>query len=148
LEEIMRVRRHIALLASGLLAASALIAVSGAAPAAATIGDPTQTNYSLGVLVLKYIPTADGVNIDTSVTGDVTGTVAAMRTKTDGITANLENLLSAGSAYHKYSNSSATASLTYHVVNTYEWDSAVPTVANPHYNGTTDVYKVRPNYNL
>jgi hypothetical protein len=111
------------------------------------INDPTQTSYNLGVLVLKFIPTADGVNIDTSVTGDVSGTVAAMRAKTDSITANLVNLLSAGSAYHKYSNSSAPPSLTFHVVDTHEWDSAVPTAANPHYNGTTDMYRVRPDYN-
>jgi hypothetical protein len=130
-----------------LVAASGLAVAASSAPASATIGDPTQTNYSLGVLVLKFIPTADGVNIDTSVTGDVSGTVAAMRSKTDSITANLENFLSAGTAYHRYSNPSATPSITYHVVNTYEYDSPVPTVPNPHYNGTTDVYKVRPDYN-
>lgn len=129
------------------LTATAAAVVTAAAPALATLPDPTQTNYSLGALVIRYIPTRDGVNIDSSVTGDVTGTVAAMRTKTDAITANLVNFLSLGTAYHRYADPSATPSLTYHVVNSYEHDTAVPTVANPHYNGTTDVYRVRPDYN-
>jgi hypothetical protein len=123
-----------------------LIALLGSARAGATIPDPTQTNYNLGVLVLKYIPTSDGINIDTSVTGDVSGTVVAMRAKTDQITANLENFLSIGTAYLQYANSSATPSITYHVVNTIEWDTAVPTVANPFYPNSSS-YKVRPNYN-
>jgi hypothetical protein len=138
--------RLAATLLTAVAAAATVVAVS-ASPAHATLPDPTQTNYSLGSLVIKYIPTKDGVNIDSSVTGDVTGTVAAMRTKTDSITSNLVNFLSIGTAYHRYADPSATASLTYHVVNTYEHDSPVPTVANPHYNGTSDVYKVRPNYN-
>ncbi len=127
-----------------------LIAVVGGALAYATIPDPTQTNYNLGVLVIKFIPTADGVNIDTSVTGDVSGTVVGMRSYTDQITAQLETYLAIGSAYHKYSNSAASASILYHVVNTLEWDTAVPTVPNPFYNpggNPPNLYPVRPNYN-
>ena len=124
-----------------------MITVIGGATANATIADPTQTNYDLGVLVLKYIPTADGVNIDTSVTGDVSGTVAEMRSKTDQVTANLEHYLSVGTAYRQYANSAATPSLTYHVVNTLELDTAAPTVPNPNYDPPGNPYKVRPDYN-
>jgi hypothetical protein len=139
------IRRLLPIAAIGLAIRVAIAA--GFPVTAAASGDPTQTNYSLGALVIKYIPTADGVNVDQSVTGDVGGTVAAMRTKTDGITTNLTNFLSVGTAYHKYSNSSATPSLTYHVAGTYERDVPVPTVPNPHYDGTTDLYRVRPDYN-
>lgn len=124
-----------------------LIVAVGGALASATIPDPTQTNYNLGVLVIKYIPTADGVNIDTSVTGDVSGTVIAMRQKTDQIDANLQNFLSIGTAYHYYSNSAATPSLTFHTVNTIEWDTAAPTIPNPFYNPPSNPYAVRPDYN-
>ena len=140
-----RLRRPAAILAAAALAAFGVVAT--APPASATYGDPTQTSYSRPVLVIKYIPTADGVNIDQSVTGDVGGTVAAMRTKTDAQTANLKNKLGAGSAWHRYSNASAPQASNYSTAITYEYDYAVPTVPNPHYNGTSDVYKVRPDYN-
>jgi hypothetical protein len=130
-------------------AAAAVAAAAVPARPAATVqpaADPTQTSYSLGVLVLKFFPTADGTNIDSSVTGDVSGTIASYRTKTDSITSNLVSDLSLGSSYHKYANPSASPSLTYHVVNTVEYDNAVPTVANPFYNPPSNPYAVRPNY--
>jgi hypothetical protein len=108
--------------------------------------DPTQTSYSLGVLVLKFFPTADGTNIDSSVTGDVSGPIATYRAKTDSITSNLSSALSRGSTYRGYANSPGTPSLTYHVVNSIEHDNAVPTVANPAYNPPSNPYAVRPDY--
>jgi hypothetical protein len=153
----LRLIRRWAALAAALLAVPALaglLAVPQAAAAATLAGvapsatDPTQTSYSLGVLVLKFFPTADGQNINSSVTGDVSGPISTYRTKTDSITSNLVSDLALGSSYHHYANPSAPPSLTYHVANTIEYDKAVPTVANPFY-GTgspPNPYAVRPNY--
>lgn len=140
----MRSRRRWAMLAAPLLLAPLVSAAVTAGPAAAS--DPTQTSYSLGVLVLQYYPTADGVNIDQSVTGDVSGTIASVRSHVSSVTSNLMTDLSAATKYRGYSNPSAPPALTFHVVNTLEYDNAVPTVANPAYNPPSNPYAVRPDY--
>jgi hypothetical protein len=128
--------------------ATAAASHAHAAPAAVSpTTDPTQTNYSFGVLVLKYFPlTSDGQNIDINVTGDVGGSVSSLRAKTDSITTNLVADLAKGTEYHGYANPAATPSYTYHVVDTKEIDTAVPTVSNPFYQPPSNPYPVRPNY--
>lgn len=113
-----------------------------------TSGDATQTSYAMGVLVLDYFPTADGVTVDQNVTGDVGGTIASLRTKTASITSNLVTDLSVGTRYHGYANSSAPAALTFNVVDTLEYDKAVPTVPDPLYGqgNPPNPFKVRPDY--
>ena len=143
----MRINLTKAILIGALAAACALGPWSTTAPALAQTADPTQTNYSFGVLVLKYFPlTADGLNLDINVTGDVGDPVASMRTKTDSITTNLVADLAKGTEYHGYANPAATASYAYHVVDTKEIDTAVPTVANPFYSPPSNPYAARPDY--
>lgn len=77
-------------------------ALAAAQPAAAT-ADPTETSYTLNVLVLKYFPlTADGQYIDSNVTGDYGDTLANARAHTSSVTANLQAALAKGSTYHGY----------------------------------------------
>lgn len=141
-----RVARRTGLVLAVVLALGPVASIGAAAPARAATPDLTQTSYSLGVLVLKYFPTADGVNVDQSVTGDVGGTVASLRDKTTSVTSNLVSDLSAGTQYHGYANPSAPAALSFNVVDTLEYDTAVPTVANPFYNPPANPYAARPNY--
>ncbi|NUP53180.1 MAG: hypothetical protein HOW97_38545 [Catenulispora sp.] len=120
---------------------------SAAQASVAQTSDPTQTSYSFGVLVLKYFPlTADGQNVDIHVTGDVGDSVASLRAKTDSITSNLVTDLAKGTQYHGYANPAAPASYAYHVVDTKEVDTAVPSVANPYYSPPSNPYAVRPDY--
>lgn len=123
------------------------VALAGPAAQADPIGDPTQTSYSLGVLTLAYFPlTPDGQNIDIGVTGDVGDPVTTIRAKTGAITGNLTNFLSNGTRYHGYADASASPALTFHVVDTKEFDTAVPTVANPLYSPPGNPYARRPDY--
>jgi hypothetical protein len=127
---------------------AAAVSRARAVPAAVSPAtDPTQTNYSFGVLVLKYFPlTSDGQNIDVNVTGDVSGSLASLRAKTDSITANLAAALAKATEYHGYANPAATPSYAYHVVDTREIDTAVPTVSNPFFSPPSNPYAVRPAY--
>ena len=134
---------------AGVFAIAAALGPWGPAvsPAAAQTADPTQTSYSFGVLVLKYFPlTADGQNVDITVTGDVGDPVASLRAKTDSITTNLVTDLAKGTEYRGYANPAAVASYAYHVVDTKELDTAVPSTANPYYNPPSNPYAVRPDY--
>jgi hypothetical protein len=93
--------------------------------------------YDMGVLVLKYFPlTADGQNIDIGVTGDVGDPLATVRSRVDGITANLVAGLARGSTYRGDADASAQPSLRYSIVDTKEFHAAVPSVPstlNPSY---------------
>ena len=123
------------------------VALVGPAAQADPISDPTRTSYSLGVMTLAYFPlTPDGQNIDIGVTGDVGDPVTTIRAKTDAISGNLTNFLSKGTDYHGYADASASPVLTFHIVDTKEFDTAVPTVANPFYSAPGNPYARRASY--
>ena len=87
----------------------------------------TNTSYYLGVLVLKYFPlTADGQNIDINVTGDEGDSYVSIRQHTVDMTNNLVAALEKASKYLGYKNPDAPSALTYHIVDTKEYKSAVP----------------------
>lgn len=91
------------------------------------------TSYSLGVLVIKYFPlTANGQNIDMSVTGDVGDTYANIRQHTIDITNNLLTDLPKATQYLGYKYAGDKPSLNYHVVATLEHTTAVPINATIH----------------
>ncbi|MFH1777301.1 MAG: hypothetical protein ABH952_07075 [Candidatus Omnitrophota bacterium] len=77
------------------------------------------------ILVLKYFPTIDGVNLDSGVTG-VTATLAGIRTRVDKLTNEAITALNKGSTYHGYKDSSAMASLNYFVADSREFLYAIP----------------------
>jgi hypothetical protein len=119
--------------------------------------DPTQTNHTINMIILKYFPVtgvAPNQMIDRSVTGTVdpavgNGSLADMQAHVNSVDANLKVGLSAATAYHHYNNSAATPSITYNEVANIEHDDAVPTVTNPHYGqgNPPDPFKVKPDYN-
>lgn len=87
----------------------------------------TNTQYNTGVLVLKYFPlTANGQNIDISVTGDVGGLYSTIRQLTTSVDTNLLSYLPKGTSYLLYSNPQAKSSLNYSVVDSKEYTQAVP----------------------
>src|SRR5215813_207926 len=82
--------------------AAVALGVAGAVPASpavAVAGDPTLTNYTINVLVLKYFPVIyDEVchcyKMDMTVTGDVGGTLADNQAHADSVTTALTQKLS------------------------------------------------------
>lgn len=85
------------------------------------------TSYSLGVLVLKYFPlTSNGQNINIKVTGDVGDSYSYIRQKTTDIDNNLLKYLPKATQYLGYKYGGDKPSLTYHIVATHEYKTAVP----------------------
>lgn len=130
------------------IGSASLSAARAAAPGTVASGPP----YGLGVLVLKYFPlTADGQNIDLGVTGDVGDPVATVRTRVDAITANLVQALARGSTYRGYADPAAQPSLQYSIVDTKEFDTAVPSIAstlNPSYPRRADYKAILRNVSI
>lgn len=88
--------------------------------------------YAMNVLVLKYFPlTADGKNIDISVTGDIGDLYTIILQRTIDVTNNLKTALQKASTYLGYKDASAQPSLNYTVVDTKTTNSAVPTKNTP-----------------
>jgi len=75
---------------------------------------PKDISYNVGVLVVRYFPTNDGVYLDTSVTGSDTPagtTVAQIRSKVNRMNSETLTGLTDGSKYHGYKDPNATAAL-------------------------------------
>lgn len=90
-------------------------------------GDPTDTSYDLGVLVIKYFPlTSDGISIDLSVTGDVGEPYDFIRQRTIDVTNNLKTSLERSSTYLGYKDTTAQPALRYTIVDSKEYLQAVP----------------------
>ena len=70
------------------------------------------------VVVISYLPTSDGVNMDTAESGGEGGlnTVVAAKSKIAGMNRDVKFSLSEGSRYHGYQNAAARPSLGYRVV--------------------------------
>lgn len=87
----------------------------------------TDTSYQMKVFVIKYFPlTTDKQKINIAVTGDVGDSYATIKQRTVDITNNLSNALKKASTYQGYQNSAALPSLTYSVLSTREYETAVP----------------------
>lgn len=67
------------------------------------------------VVVIVYLPTRDGVNVDASVSG-VSGTLNSVATRVDGMNRQIKFSLEEGSRYHGYRDPKAKPSLGYKVV--------------------------------
>jgi len=94
---------------------------------APTLKYVAQTSYTMNVLVLKYFPlTADGQNIDINVTGDVGDSYATIYQRTVDVTNNLVTDLERATQYMGYANLSVSPSLRYSIVDTKEYNKAVP----------------------
>lgn len=117
------------------------VAIGASEPAAAI---DNSTSYAMGALVLKYFPlTADGRNIDVAVTGDVDEPAAVVKDRVNSITSGLTELLTAGTVYRGYGDPSALPAIRYTVIDTKEFDTAVPTV--PNFPADPN-YAVKPDY--
>jgi len=83
--------------------------------------------FEVKVVVVKYFP-LQGDKIDITVTGDVNGTLDAMRKHTDKITEEVIYAMEEGSRYRGYKDKAAKPSLDFNVVKTYEFLERLPTV--------------------
>lgn len=87
----------------------------------------TDTQYNMGVLVIKYFPlTSNGQNIDISVTGDVGESYAIVKKRTDDVTNQLKISLEKASTYLGYKDPNAVPSLKYTIIDTKEYTQMVP----------------------
>lgn len=120
----------------GLLLGAALLG-SAACTTPAVEVTTTDTAYDVGVLAVSYYPlTPDGQNIDIGVTGDVGGAASTVKAHVAALMTALPRDLSNGTRYRGHVDPSAPPALTYHVVDSLEFDTAVPKVAstlNPAY---------------
>jgi len=66
------------------------------------------------VLIINYLPTRDGTNVDSAILG--TSTIASFKSKLTLFNKRVKFMLEEGSRYHGYRNANATASLGYRVV--------------------------------
>src|SRR5688500_11569288 len=83
--------------------------------------------WTVPVLVLRYFPvTADGQNIDELVTGNVGGSLAAMKEKCDRMTQETAAALEEGSRFRAYKNPEAKPSLKYEILETIDYLEPVP----------------------
>jgi len=92
---------------------------------------PSGPPWEIPVMVVRYLPTSDGVVVDRSVTGDWGESITYTRRKTDSLTAALVAALEDGSRYRAYIDSAAPPSLRYHIVHTEERLEPLPTFDKP-----------------
>lgn len=81
--------------------------------------------YQMPVLVLSYLPTRDGVNLDSSVTG-INSTLSSMRSHINQIKNQAIQTLENGSRYHAYGNNSVPAALDYSIYSEQEYLQTLP----------------------
>ena len=87
--------------------------------------------WDIPVLEISYYPSVDGQQIDTSATGDVSGSVAQIRNHVAVTGATVRKALMAGSVYHGYRDQQAAPSLRYHTVEHLEFLEPLPTWNKP-----------------
>jgi hypothetical protein len=86
--------------------------------------------FSIPVLLIHYFPVHNG-RIDARATGDVDAPLAPMREHTARTTQQVIATLENGSAYHRYKNSAAPASLRYEIRGSLELLEPLPLWAKP-----------------
>lgn len=99
-------------------------------PKASENQDPTNTNYNMGVLVIKYFPPdASGQNLDAAITG-VNQPLSHIRTYVNDLTNQGITQISNGTKFHGYKDTTALSAINYQVVDTKEYLEALPVSAN------------------
>jgi len=112
--------------------------------ASATVPGP----FVIPILVIHYFPT-NGTNLDIHVTGDVGGSLEAIRQKTKHQTQEAIAALEEGSRYRAFVNSNATAALKYQVVGSLEFLEPLPTWDKPgHRTPMTDYRQILNRVNV
>lgn len=85
------------------------------------------SSYDMPVMVISYFPlTANGQNIDSSVTGDVGDPYSVILQRTRESTQHLVSGLTSATKYRGYKNASAQPALRYNVYKTFEHIQAAP----------------------
>jgi hypothetical protein len=96
--------------------------------------------YEMPVVILQYLPTTDGVNVDSSVAG-WESTLDNLRTRIDTFNKRVKFMLEEGSRFRGYQNPLAEPSLGYRVVHIVTVYEPIPPDMNPaHPTGTMGVY--------
>lgn len=85
----------------------------------------TETSYDVGVLVIRYFPTTDGVNLDPVETG-LTRTLASNRSIVAAATDQGIQDLTRASIYRGFQNSTGVPAMRWRVVDTLEYLTPVP----------------------
>lgn len=99
--------------------------------------------YEMPVLIIRYLPTQDGVNVDTPV-ADYSGTLDSLKANIDQFNLETKFMLEEGSRYHGYKNPAALPSLGYRVVRMITVYEPLPPDLNPAH-GSGPAYQ--PDYN-
>jgi len=89
-----------------------------------------QPPFTIPVLLISYLPAKDG-QIDIAVTGDVNGSVGAMREHVARTTEQVIAAMHEGSRYHGYKDPQAPPSLRYEIADHLEFLEPLPTVPQP-----------------
>ena len=110
----------------------AVLLVSAFFPGEAAVAQVTNnTSYEVGVLVLRYFPTQDGIHLDKEETRlpepwMPEWTLDFVRGNVETMTSETLDVLERGSIYQGYKNPLATASLNYSIVDTREFLTPPP----------------------
>lgn len=93
--------------------------------AASTSVPDKSTQYDMPVLVLRYFPTTDGVNLDSNVTG-VVSTLTDIRNHVSSIKSETATYLEDGSRFHGYKDAAAPVSMHYSFIDDKEYLTSLP----------------------
>jgi hypothetical protein len=91
---------------------------------------PPQALYDVPVVIVRYIPTQDGINVDQSI-ADYAGTVDSLKGYISQQEIETKFMLQEGSRYHGYKDSNAIPSLGYRVVKIITFYEELPPDVNP-----------------
>ena len=81
--------------------------------------------WEMQVVVIRYLPTQDGINLDASLT-DYTATLAQMRSRIDLLDRRTKFMLEEGSRYHGYKNPGAVPALGYRIIRLFTFYEPMP----------------------
>lgn len=73
-------------------------------------------NYKIKVLVIAFLPTSDGVTIDETVTGDLSGSLAQMQAKVEADSQAAIEALELASCYRKWDNPNSLPNVSFQVM--------------------------------
>ena len=99
--------------------------------------------YEMPVLIIRYLPTQDGVNVDAPI-ADYSGTLDSLKANIDQFNLETKFMLEEGSRFRGYKNPAALPSLGYRVVGMITVYEALPPDLNPAH-GSGPSYQ--PDYN-
>ena len=100
--------------------------------------------YEMPVLIIRYLPTPDGVNVDTPI-ADYAGTLDSLEGSINQFNLEIKFMLEEGSRYHGYKNPNALPALGYRVVDMITVYEPLPPDLDPAHGGNNAVHQ--PDYN-